>query len=96
METTNRSYGKYWAAVSGDFVIGLTLMPWINREDPRFAAYREKAKENLSLLGEVITGDIQEINGIRVFVKRLTHANRPQASPLPRVPRVYQLPPNLR
>ena len=96
MQTTGKSYGKYWAAVSGDFVIGLTLMPWINREDPRFSAFRDKAKENLRMLGEVITGDIQEIDGIRVFVKRLTHANRPQASPQPRVPRTYQLPPNLR
>ena len=96
MESASKSYGKYWAAVSGDFVIGLILMPWINREDPRFAAFRDKAKENLGLLGEVITGEIQEIEGVKVFVKRLTHAHRPQASPKPRAPRLYQLPPSLR
>lgn len=96
MESASKSYGKYWAAVSGDFVIGLILMPWINREDPRFAAFCDKAKENLGLLGEVITGEIQEIEGVKVFVKRLTHANRPQASTQPRAPRLYQLPPSLR
>ena len=96
MENSSHCYGKYWAAVSGDFVVGLVLMPWIHREDPRFAAYRDKARESLSLLGEVISGEIREANGVRVFVRRLTHPNRPRASAMPRSPRCYQLPANLR
>lgn len=76
--------GKCWAAIKNEQVIGTISMKVPGYVD--FDAYSQKAKECLSMLGDVKAGDAIEIEGIRYFVQRLTHANR---SKKPRVPKTY-------
>jgi hypothetical protein len=44
----------------------------------------------LQVLGEVISGDVVEIDGKKVFCKRLSHKNRSKSSQTIRVPKMYQ------
>jgi len=71
---SNVNYGKYWAAIKNEKV--LALLPMKLSKDKDFEEYRSKAIKALSMLGDVKSGELQIKNGVRVFIKRLTHPNR--------------------
>lgn len=79
-------FGKYWAAVRDERVVGVIAMR-VPR-DVDFEEYRCKAAECLQVLGEVKAGEVIERDGERYFVKRLTHANRGKS---PRQAKEYRL-----
>ena len=66
-----KSYGKYWAAVSGTRVVSMTLIPSI-ADKAIFDLFREKAREALALVGDIATGEILMRDGKKVFVKRMS------------------------
>lgn len=80
--------GKYWAAIKNDMVAAVVFMNAPHNVD--FDGYRENAVKALSLVGEVIAGEIVILDGYKVFAKRLTHKNRSKNPSVKRVPQVFQ------
>ncbi len=74
IDDTTKSFGKYWAAIEGSRVVSLILIPTISDKD-KFNAYRDKSREALAIVGEVITGEIQLRGDRKVFIKRLPRNN---------------------
>lgn len=90
-ESHHQSFGKYWAAVSGTKVITLTLIPTIS--DPViFNTFRDKAREAISLAGELATGEVQMRDGKKVFVKRLNRHQNVKGTSADREEKIYILP----
>lgn len=86
--TENRVIGKFWAAIRAERVVALLTMRV--PKDVDFDQYREKSRQALELVGEVVTGEIQVTpEGTPLFVKRLNHQNRPGQTV--RTPKVYAL-----
>ena len=88
---TSKSFGKYSAAVDGPRVISLILIPTIPDKD-QFNAYRDKSREALAIVGEVITGEIQIRNDQKVFVKRIPRNNNVSVSSKSRIEPTFHLP----
>lgn len=85
--------GRHWAAIDGgDQVVGLISMSVPNRvKGDQFNAYAEKAKEALSILGEVKSGEVifdEELG--YVFRQNLNHKNRSKKQ-TERKPKMYSL-----
>lgn len=76
--------GKHWAALRGKTVVGVISMrvPY----DVDFDDYRGKAIACLELIGDVKSGEVVIRSGHKIFVQRLTHANRGKS---PRTPKEY-------
>ncbi|EAT10872.1 hypothetical protein HF888_16420 (plasmid) [Bermanella marisrubri] len=83
--------GRHWAAIDGgEQVVALISMNVPNRiKGDRYDLYAQKAREALSVIGEVKSGEVvfDEENGY-VFRQNLNHKNR---SKKPREPKVYSL-----
>lgn len=80
--------GRCWAAVSGDFVVAV-----VSKSAPKnieMDVYRAQALEKLQSFGEVLSGEIINADGEKVFCKRLSHRNRSQNSQTIRVPKIYK------
>lgn len=90
---TAKSFGKYWAAIQGQQVVALVLIPQI-ADQALYETYREQSKSSLSLLGDVITGQIQadEKTGQRHFAKHQNHNTRSKNPTGQAVQKFYSLP----
>jgi hypothetical protein len=80
--------GRCWAAVNDGYIVAVVSMR--PPRDVEMDTYRTHAIEALQVLGEVISGDVVEIDGKKVFCKRLSHKNRSKSSQTIRVPKMYQ------
>jgi len=89
LDNTTQSFGKYWAAIEGSKVVSLILIPTIY-DEIKFNAYRDKSREALAIVGNVMTGEIQIRDGLKVFVKRLGRNNSINSKD--RVEPTFQLP----
>lgn len=86
--TENKVIGKFWAAVRSERVVAMLTMRV--PKDVDFDQYRDKSRQALELVGEVITGEVQVTpEGKTILVKRLNHQNRPGLTV--RAPKVYVL-----
>jgi hypothetical protein len=86
-----KSFGKYWAAIADSRVVGLVLIPTIADKD-KFNSYRDKSREALSIIGEVMTGEIQLRDNTKVFVKRIPRNNNPTENSKRRIEPTYHIP----
>lgn len=87
----HKTFGKYWAAVEGPRVVSLILIPTIADKD-KFNNFRDKSREALSIVGEVVTGEIQERNGVKVLVKRLPRNNNTNPNAKSRIEPTFSIP----
>ena len=84
------SLGKCWAALLDDQVVGLISTSVPRQKNIAFEEYREKARDCLSMLGDVITGELVDYQGRKYVAKRLTHKNRGSS---PRNQKLYHIAP---
>ena len=87
----HKAFGKYWAAIADSRVVGLVLIPTIADKD-KFNLYRDKSRDALSIIGEVMTGEIQLRDNTKVFVKRIPRNNNPTESSKRRIEPTYHIP----
>lgn len=80
--------GRCWAAVNGDYVVAVVSMK--APKNIEMDAYRAQAIEGLQTLGEVMSGEIVNSEGVKVFCKRLTHKNRSRNPDAIRIPKIYR------
>jgi len=90
VDHNNRTLGRCWVAVRDEHVVSLLPMVTHRSLDLDRDQFREQAKALLSTLGEVMTGELVVINGVKYFQKRLTHINRGKS---PRKPAIYAIAP---
>lgn len=86
-----KSFGKYWAATSGTRVVSMTLIPTIT-DKVVFDEFRDKAREALSVVGELATGEVVLRDGKKVFVKRMSRNNRVTGNAGKRPEPVFSIP----
>jgi len=80
--------GQCWAAVNGDSVVAIVSMR--APKDIEMDTYRAQALDALQALGEVVSGEVVNFEGQKVFCKRLTHKNRSRNPQVTRTPKIYR------
>ncbi|WP_018694180.1 hypothetical protein [Algicola sagamiensis] len=76
MSSEEIDFGKHWAAIEDGKVLSTIPMFVPKDKEIDFDEFRDKAIACLSMLGDVKSGVIVEVGGLRYFRQRLTHENR--------------------
>lgn len=66
------SFGRYWAAIRDGYIVGLISMSI--PKDVDYKKFREKAYDCLGLLGDVKSGELLIVDGVKCFsIPRANH-----------------------